>query len=108
LISRGASQPLGVPNSVPPASSFPLQSSSSAPPETLISALQVSQTEPVKKFEPKSKLWSDTLSRGLVNLDISGRKLLFSCVLFFCDANSLPLCCLTSLHVFYSKSEPSC
>ncbi|KAG2662388.1 hypothetical protein PVAP13_1KG535000 [Panicum virgatum] len=74
LISRGASQPLGVPNSVPPASSFPLQSSSSAPPETLISALQVSQTEPVKKFEPKSKLWSDTLSRGLVNLDISGPK----------------------------------
>ncbi|CAN6233016.1 unnamed protein product [Urochloa humidicola] len=74
LISRGVSQPLGVPNSVPSAASFPLQSSSSAPPETLISALQVSQTEPVKKFEPKSKLWSDTLSRGLVNLDISGPK----------------------------------
>ncbi|KAG2654807.1 hypothetical protein PVAP13_1NG498800 [Panicum virgatum] len=74
LISRGASQPLGMPNSVPPAASFPLQSSSSAPPETLISALQVSQTEPVKKFEPKSKLWSDTLSRGIVNLDISGPK----------------------------------
>ncbi|OEL35065.1 Clathrin interactor EPSIN 2, partial [Dichanthelium oligosanthes] len=74
LISRGASQPLGMPNSVPSAASFPLQSSSSAPPETLISALQVSQTEPVKKFEPKSKLWSDTLSRGLVNLDISGPK----------------------------------
>ncbi|CAN6279669.1 unnamed protein product [Urochloa humidicola] len=74
LISRGGSQPLGVPNSVPSATSFPLQSSSSAPPETLISALQVSHTEPVKKFEPKSKLWSDTLSRGLVNLDISGPK----------------------------------
>ena len=82
LISRGASQPLGMPNSVPPAASFPLQSSSSAPPETLISALQVSQTEPVKKFEPKSKLWSDTLSRGIVNLDISGRKLLVMCSLF--------------------------
>ncbi|KAG2654808.1 hypothetical protein PVAP13_1NG498800 [Panicum virgatum] len=67
LISRGASQPLGMPNSVPPAASFPLQSSSSAPPETLISALQVSQTEPVKKFEPKSKLWSDTLSRAKAN-----------------------------------------
>lgn len=74
LISRGASQPLGLPNSVPSATSFPLHSSSSAPPDTLISALQVSQTESVKKFEPKSKLWSDTLSRGLVNLDISGRK----------------------------------
>ncbi|CAD6241810.1 unnamed protein product [Miscanthus lutarioriparius] len=74
LISRGASQPLGVPNSVPTGGSFSLQSSSSAPPETIISALQVNQTEPVKKFEPKSKLWSDTLSRGLVNLDISGPK----------------------------------
>ncbi|RLN08463.1 clathrin interactor EPSIN 2 [Panicum miliaceum] len=74
LISWGASQTPGVPNSVPPAASFSLQSSSSAPPETLISALQVGQTEPVKKFEPKSKLWSDTLSRGLVNLDISGPK----------------------------------
>jgi epsin len=59
---------------VPTGGSFSLQSSSSAPPETIISALQVNQTEPVKKFEPKSKLWSDTLSRGLVNLDISGRK----------------------------------
>lgn len=74
LISRGASQPLGVPNSVPTSGSFPLQSSSSAPPETIVSALQVNQTEPVKKFEPRSKLWSDTLSRGLVNLDISGPK----------------------------------
>jgi len=74
LISRGASQPLSVPNSVPTGGSFPLQSSSSAPSETIISALQVNQTEPVKKFEPKSKLWSDTLSRGLVNLDISGPK----------------------------------
>ena len=73
-IPRGASQPLGVPNSVPTGGSFSLQSSSLAPPETIISALQVNQTEPVKKFEPKSKLWSDTLSRGLVNLDISGRK----------------------------------
>ncbi|KAF8689969.1 hypothetical protein HU200_041604 [Digitaria exilis] len=88
LISRGASQPLGLPNSVPSATSFPLQSSSSAPPETLISAMQVSQTEPVKKFEPKSKLWSDTLSRGLVNLDISGRKWLVVGSLF-CSANNL-------------------
>jgi epsin len=82
LISRGASQPLGVPNSAPSAASFPLHTSSSAPPETLISALQVSQTEPVKKFEPKSKLWSDTLSRGIVNLDISGCKWLVMVSLF--------------------------
>ena len=27
-----------------------------------------------KKFEPKSAVWADTLSRGLVNLNISGRK----------------------------------
>jgi epsin len=74
LISRGASQPLGMLNSVPSGANFPLHSSSSAPPETFISALQVSKTEPVKKFEPKSTVWSDTLTRGLVNLDISGRK----------------------------------
>lgn len=74
LITRGASQPLGLPNSVNHGGNFSLQSSSSAPPDTIISALQVAQTEPVKKFEPKSKLWSDTLSRGLVNLDISGPK----------------------------------
>ncbi|XP_062220658.1 clathrin interactor EPSIN 2-like [Phragmites australis] len=73
-ISRGTSLPLGVPNSVPSGANFPLQSSSSAPPEAIISALQVSQTEPLKKFEPKSTVWSDTLSRGLVNLDISGSK----------------------------------
>jgi epsin len=71
-----------VPNSAPSAASFPLHTSSSAPPETLISALQVSQTEPVKKFEPKSKLWSDTLSRGIVNLDISGCKWLVMVSLF--------------------------
>jgi epsin len=74
LISRGASQPLGMLNSVPSGANFPLHSSSSAPPETFISALQVSKTEPVKKFEPKSTVWSDTLTRGLVNLDISGCK----------------------------------
>ncbi|KAL6591457.1 hypothetical protein ACP70R_049960 [Stipagrostis hirtigluma subsp. patula] len=74
LISRGASQPLGLPNSVPSGANFPLQSSSSAPPETIISALQVSQTAPVKKFEPKSTVWADTLNRGLVDLNISGPK----------------------------------
>ncbi|KAK3159406.1 hypothetical protein QOZ80_2AG0149730 [Eleusine coracana subsp. coracana] len=73
LISRGASQP-DMLNSVPSGANFPLHSSSSAPPETIISALQVSKTEPVKKFEPKSTVWSETLTRGLVNLDISGPK----------------------------------
>lgn len=35
-------------------------------------------TQPSKdKFEPKSAVWADTLSRGLVNLNISGRE-------FFC------------------------
>lgn len=73
-ISRGASQPLVAPNSVPSGSNYPLHSSSSAPPETIMSALQVSPTEPVKKFEPKSTVWSDTLTRGLVNFNISGPK----------------------------------
>ncbi|XP_062221631.1 clathrin interactor EPSIN 2-like [Phragmites australis] len=74
LISRGSSQPLGVPNSMPSGANFSLQLSSASPPETIISALQVSQTEPVKKFEPRSTVWADTLSRGLVDLNISGPK----------------------------------
>lgn len=35
-------------------------------------------SEPAKKFEPKSAVWADTLSRGLVNFNISGRECLFS------------------------------
>uniref|UniRef100_A0ACD5ZBR4 Uncharacterized protein n=1 Tax=Avena sativa TaxID=4498 RepID=A0ACD5ZBR4_AVESA len=73
-ISRVASQPFVAPNTMPSGGNIPLQSSSSAPPETFISALQVSQTEPVKKFEPKSTVWSDTLTRGLVDFNISGSK----------------------------------
>ncbi|KAG8072833.1 hypothetical protein GUJ93_ZPchr0006g40789 [Zizania palustris] len=73
-ISQGASQPLVVPNSMSSGANFQLHSISSAPPETIISALQVSQSEPLKKFEPKSTVWADTLSRGLVNLNISGPK----------------------------------
>ncbi|CAN8254226.1 unnamed protein product [Cochlearia groenlandica] len=30
--------------------------------------------QPQKKFEPKSSIWADTLSRGLVNFNISGPK----------------------------------
>lgn len=59
---------------MPSGGNIPLQSSSSAPPETIISAMQVRQTEPVKKFEPKSTVWSDTLTRGLVDFNISGSK----------------------------------
>jgi epsin len=73
-ISRVASQPFVAPNSMSSGGNIPLQSSSSAPPETFMSALQVSQTEPVKKFEPKSTVWSDTLTRGLVDFNISGCK----------------------------------
>ncbi|CAM0942854.1 unnamed protein product [Alopecurus aequalis] len=73
-ISRVASQPFIAPNSMASGGNFPLQSSSSAPPETFISAMQVSQTVPVKKFKPKSTVWSDTLTRGLVDFNISGSK----------------------------------
>ncbi|XP_047082977.1 clathrin interactor EPSIN 2-like [Lolium rigidum] len=73
-ISRVASQPFIAPSSMPSGGNIPLQSSSSAPPETIISAMQVRQTEPVKKFEPKSTVWSDTLTRGLVDFNISGSK----------------------------------
>ncbi|GMH26577.1 hypothetical protein Nepgr_028420 [Nepenthes gracilis] len=34
-----------------------------------------SQLPPKDKFEPKSTVWADTLSRGLVNLNISGPKI---------------------------------
>ncbi|XP_060173940.1 clathrin interactor EPSIN 2-like isoform X2 [Lycium barbarum] len=38
-------------------------------------ALVLTQTSPAKdKFETKSTVWADTLSRGLVNLNISGSK----------------------------------
>lgn len=42
------------------------------------------------KFEPKSTVWADTLSRGLVNLNISGRECLhFSIVFFFKKSSGL-------------------
>lgn len=41
------------------------------------SALPPAKAQPSKeKFETKSTVWADTLSRGLVNLNISGRKFL--------------------------------
>lgn len=48
------------------------QSSASAPTGSLALVPQTSKD----KFEPKSTVWADTLSRGLVNLNISGRKCL--------------------------------
>ena len=89
-ISRVASQPFMAPNSMTSGGNIPLHSSSSAPPETFISAMQVSQTEPVKKFEPKSTVWSDTLTRGLVDFNISGCKWPTSASwVFFCNAHIL-------------------
>lgn len=56
---------------------------------TLIPTVKVQP--PKDKFETKSTIWSDTLSRGLVNLNISGRK----CSLCFFDflflVSNLPL-----------------
>lgn len=50
-----------------------LSSQQSLPDST--GALAIIQTQPSKnKFEPKSAVWADTLSRGLVNLNISGRE----------------------------------
>ncbi|KNA10833.1 hypothetical protein SOVF_140740 [Spinacia oleracea] len=46
-----------------------LASSSSAGPLALV------PQQPAKKFEPKSAVWADTLSKGLVNLNISGSKI---------------------------------
>ncbi|XP_024010886.1 clathrin interactor EPSIN 2 isoform X2 [Eutrema salsugineum] len=54
-----------------------LTSSSSHPDLTpLTGAIEV-VPPPQKKFEPKSSVWADTLSRGLVNFNISGRKIDF-------------------------------
>lgn len=36
--------------------------------------------QPSKKFEPKSAVWADTLSKGLVDLNISGRE----CIQLYC------------------------
>lgn len=44
----------------------------------------VPQPSKDKKFETKSTVWADTLSRGLVNLNISGREYLNSIFINFC------------------------
>ncbi|KAJ4723183.1 clathrin interactor EPSIN 2-like [Melia azedarach] len=59
--------PQAAPNT--PTASQPAVSSSTG------SLAIVPQSQPTKdKFEPKSAVWADTLSRGLVNLNISGPK----------------------------------
>lgn len=62
--------PQGGPTVSPSAqSAFSSSSSSSA------DSLALVPQQPAKqKFEPKSAVWTDTLNRGLVNLDISGPK----------------------------------
>ncbi|KAG1359762.1 clathrin interactor EPSIN 2 [Cocos nucifera] len=73
-----------VPGMLPPEAGtvafVPSQSGLSGPPFPLgaasTSALPPAKTQPSKeKFETKSTVWADTLSRGLVNLNISGPKI---------------------------------
>uniref|UniRef100_A0A1J3GHY0 Clathrin interactor EPSIN 2 n=1 Tax=Noccaea caerulescens TaxID=107243 RepID=A0A1J3GHY0_NOCCA len=51
-----------------------LTSSSSHPDLTPLTGAIEIVPQPQKKFEPKSSVWADTLSRGLVNFNISGPK----------------------------------
>ncbi|KAL0720551.1 hypothetical protein Bca4012_035150 [Brassica carinata] len=51
-----------------------LSSSSSQPDLTPFTGAIEVVPQPQKKFEPKSSVWADTLSRGLVNFNISGPK----------------------------------
>lgn len=51
-----------------------LTSSSSHPDLTPLTGAIEIVPPPQKKFEPKSSVWADTLSRGLVNFNISGPK----------------------------------
>ena len=51
-----------------------LTSSSSHPDLTPLTGAIEIVPPPQKKFEPKSSVWADTLSRGLVNFNISGSK----------------------------------
>lgn len=61
-------------NFLPQAPNPPVASQPALPSSTGSLAI-VPQPQPSKaKFEPKSAVWADTLSRGLVNLNISGPK----------------------------------
>lgn len=72
----------------------PAASSDNLPFQPVASALVASQATsttsalpPVKaqpsKFQPKSAVWADTLSRGLIDLNISGRKCMLFSLTFF-------------------------
>ncbi|XP_021741967.1 clathrin interactor EPSIN 2-like isoform X2 [Chenopodium quinoa] len=55
-----------------PQSGANIPSSSQPAPSSFANALALVPQQPAKKFEPKSAVWADTLSKGLVNLNISG------------------------------------
>ncbi|XP_021742011.1 clathrin interactor EPSIN 2-like [Chenopodium quinoa] len=55
-----------------PQSGANISSSSQSAPSSSANALALVPQQPAKKFEPKSAVWADTLSKGLVNLNISG------------------------------------
>ncbi|KAL1189734.1 Clathrin interactor EPSIN 3 [Cardamine amara subsp. amara] len=58
-----------------PAGLSSLGTSASQPSLTpLTGAIEIVAPQSQKKFEPKSTIWADTLSRGLVNFNISGPK----------------------------------
>ena len=87
LAPQPAAQPVGAPNlqTTPINHLTQLGFSFSHPaPQTALAALgQPAKAQPPKdKFETKSTVWTDTLNRGLVNLNISGGKccLVFPCV----------------------------
>jgi epsin len=57
-----------------PAGLSSLETSASQPSLTPLTGAIEIVPQNQKKFEPKSTIWADTLSRGLVNFNISGRK----------------------------------
>lgn len=57
-----------------PAGLSSLETSASQPSLTSLTGAIEIVPQSQKKFEPKSTIWADTLSRGLVNFNISGRK----------------------------------
>lgn len=57
-----------------PGATIPASSQSASPSSADALAL-VPQQPAQEKFEPKSAVWADTLSKGLVNLNISGSKI---------------------------------
>lgn len=71
-------------NFLPQAGSNPSVAAQPSEPSSTTSLAIVPQPQPAKekKFEPKSAIWADTLSRGLVNFNISGRECFGLLVIF--------------------------